>query len=1111
MRRAAAAFLAAATVLGIAAWPLASRVEGATRTNAKVVVIAGPVGSHNAHYQGDADAIARTARKYTSNVVLLKSPWATWSRVKPALQNAAIVVYLGHGNGWPSQYPPYQPYTKNGLGLDPESGANGDRHVYIGEYTIGREVQLAPNAVVLFHHLCYASGNTEPGLPVGSLSDSKQRPDHYAAGFVQAGARTIIADVAHPHTAYIDWLFVKHMSLGSLFYSYPTYHGHPIVTPSVRQPGFTTVLDPTTWSGPFYRSIVYHPKHTTDLVTRTFYRRTDTPPASLTAPGAAEATTDVTWFADPTLATEGSGTPAGTLPSGTAVRLTAAQPALADGTNVFAFTTLDGATSGFVAAAGLAARDSAAPQVWTLDRPYTPASADGTYPFAIGYRASETVEARIEIRDASGSVVKTATLRDDWTRWTWDLIGDGGAKVPNGVYTWSLRGADAWGNRPFAASGDVTIDGTDPVSTSTVAGALGQNGWYVSKPTVTIAATDTGSGVSVKRYTIDGGSARSVTGPITIGTSGDVVVRYWGVDKAGNVEVSRYRTLHIDRVDPVTSATVSGPAGTDGWFTGPVSVALSAADAHAGVAGIAVAVDGAPAAQYSTPIALTTEGTHTLTYRATDLAGNVETLRTTTVRIDETAPTSIGATLAGTMGAEGWYTSPVTVTFAGGADAVSGFHGYRWRVDGGGPAISTSGTAVVGASGEHTLTWGAQDKAGNVEASKAIAFKIDVDPPVTTTEVDGPGGDPGFYRGPVSVTFAAADPHSGAAGIAASVDGGPMSPVAGPIALDASGTHTLTYRATDRAGNVEPTRTFRLVIDRTAPSLGATTVGGPFSPNGDGMRDIAQITHGVTETGSIAGVVTDGSGATIRTFTARVDGPGTIGWDGRSESGAIVANGTYALALTPRDRAGNAGAAATVEVHVYGAFVGGAVSPALFFPQDGDALAKAAILRATLRSDANVRLQVLDAMGHVIRTVTRTEAAGAVAFGWDGRTDGGGFAPQGRYTLRYTAGTGALTETKRFAVVARAFDIRPSLATARRGRSLTLTVVSAEGLHTPPRLVVRQPGISPYRATLRLIAPRTWRATFTVRSSATGTMSLTVDAQDSAGHGQSTTVTLPVR
>ena len=1109
MRRAAAALLAIATLSGLAAWPFATTADAAA-VNPKVVVIAGPVGSHNAHYQDDADAIARTARKYTNRVVLLKSPWATWSRVKPALQGAAIVVYLGHGNGWPSQYPPYQPYTKNGFGLDPETGADGDRHVYIGEYTIGREVQLAPNAVVLFHHLCYASGNTEPGLPVGSLSDSKQRPDHYAAGFVQAGARTVIADVAHPHTAYIDWLFVKHMALGSLFYAYPTNHGHAIVTPSFRQPGFTTVLDPTTWSGPFYRSIVYHPKHTTDQVTRTVYRPTDVAPSALTAPGAAEATAEVAWFADPALAADAEGTPAGLLPAGTDVRLTSVQPALADGTNVFGFTSLDGTTSGFVAATGLVPRDSAAPQLWTLDRPYSPASADGTYPFAIGWRASEIVDARIEIRNAAGELVKTATVRDDWTSWGWNLVSDAGTKVPNGVYRWSLRGSDAWGNAPFSASGDATVDGTDPTSSATITGTVGQNGWYVTKPVLSVATTDTGSGVAAKRYSIDGGSAKPIAGPITIGANGTTVVRYWGVDRAGNVETARSKTFKVDFVKPVTTATVSGPAGTNGWFDGPVSVALEAVDVHAGVAGISVSVDGAAAMPYTSAIPLADEGVHTLTYRATDLAGNVEALRTSTVRIDATAPSSTDATLAGTIGAEGWFTSPVTITFAGGTDERSGFLGYRWRLDGGSPSISTTGSAVVRTSGEHVVTWSAQDVAGNVEAWKTLAFRSDVDAPVTTATPAGPGGDAGFYRGPVTVTLSAEDAHSGVAAIAASVDGGAFAPVGAPISVDASGRHTIAYRATDRAGNVEPVRTLALVIDRTAPGLG-TVAGDTFSPNGDTANEDAVLRHELSEPGRIGAVVRSAAGTTVRTFSVRADGPGTFGWDGRSEAGGVVPDGSYTVTLTPRDRAGNAGSPATVTVNVYGDFVGGEVSPTLFYPQDGDGQAKAAILRARLRQAATVRLDVLDSHGTVVRSISRDLAAGDLYFGWDGRTNGGGWAPQGRYTLRYTAGSGALAETKRFAVVARAFDIRPSLTTARRGRSLTVTVKSAEGLSAPPRLAVRQPGGIAYRVTLRRVEGRIWRATFTVRSSASGTMSLTVGAPDSSGHYQQTKITLPVR
>jgi flagellar hook assembly protein FlgD len=1111
VRRLAIAVLAVLTLVGLAAWPLALHSAAATRPAPKVVVIAGPVGDHNAHYQADADAIAKTARKYTSNVVLIKSPRATWDRVKAAIQNASIVVYLGHGNGWPSIYPPYQPYTKDGFGLDPDTGADGDKHVYIGEYTIGREVQLAPNAVVLFHHLCYASGNTEPGLAVGPLSDSKQRPDNYAAGFVQAGARAVIADVAHPHTAYIDWLFTKHMTIRDLFYRYPTYHGHPILTDSVRQPGFKQILDPTYASSQFYRSIVYDPSLTTDEVTRTWYRATDTAPAALAAPGAAETTADSPFFADAALAGDGSVAVAGTLPAGTKVRVTSMPPALADGTRVVGFTTFDAATSGFADATAFAPRDSSAPKLWTIDAPYSPASADGTWPFAIGYRASEAVAARIDITDAAGTVVRHTLLHGDWRRWTWDLVGDGGSRVANGTYTWRLTATDDWGNAPAVAKGTVTIDGTDPVSTTSIsAGTLGGDELYITPATVKVGATDSGSGVTAKKASVDGGPFKVIASTITLSTSGTHTVRYASVDRAGNVETARTRTVKVDVTRPVTGAVATGTTGTNGWFTGPVSVALTPTDAHSGVAGLTVSVDGAPAIPYTTPIALTTEGIHTLAYGARDRAGNRETTKTTTIRIDGTDPGSTGATLSGAVGAEGWFIGAVTVTFAGGTDAVSGLRGYRYWVDGGSPAITTS-KATIATSGEHVVTWGAQDVAGNVETTRSISFKVDVDPPRTTITLAGDRGEPGFYRGPVSIALAATDAHSGVERIVAAIDGAPSAPVSDPLELTASGIHKVIVRAYDRAGNAEAARTLSIVIDRTAPTLTAAATTPTFSPNADGATDAGRFNVDLSEPGTVRATVKDRDGAVVRSYEADVADVASLGWDGRDSDGDIVPDGTYTVSLVPIDRAGNAGSAVSVTLRVYGAFVGGVADPARFFPQDGDAVAKSTVFRATLRSDASVRVQVLTTSGKVIRTITKDVSAGAFAIGWDGRTDAGSYAAQGRYTLRVTATTGSLSETKRFTVVASAFDIRTSVTTARRGHAITVTIVSAEALGTFPRLVVRQPGISPYAVTLTRVGPGRLKATFTVRRSSSGTMSLTVTARDRAGHAQSTKVTLPVR
>ena len=85
----------------------------------KVVIVVGQTQSATARYRADADATAAEFAKYTSNITKVYSPHATWSAVKAAAQGANVLVYMGHGSGWPNPYVSYlQPNSDNGMGLD---------------------------------------------------------------------------------------------------------------------------------------------------------------------------------------------------------------------------------------------------------------------------------------------------------------------------------------------------------------------------------------------------------------------------------------------------------------------------------------------------------------------------------------------------------------------------------------------------------------------------------------------------------------------------------------------------------------------------------------------------------------------------------------------------------------------------------------------------------------------------------------------------------------------------------------------------------------------------------------------------------------------------------
>jgi hypothetical protein len=234
----------------------------------KVVIIVGPSGDATDHYRRDAAQAAAAAERFTPNVVSIVSPYATWLAVRQALQGASLVIYLGHGNGWPSRYRnELYPTTQNGFGLNLVNDGGDYAHQYFGEAYIRRDIKLAPNAVVVMNHLCYASGNTEPGLPEGTLDQARQRVDNYAAGFIAAGAQAVIADGHFGPTWYVQAILGGRRSIESLWRAAPSSNGGPVLTfASDRNPGFTIRMDPDSARGGYYRSLVTGGELTTSAV-----------------------------------------------------------------------------------------------------------------------------------------------------------------------------------------------------------------------------------------------------------------------------------------------------------------------------------------------------------------------------------------------------------------------------------------------------------------------------------------------------------------------------------------------------------------------------------------------------------------------------------------------------------------------------------------------------------------------------------------------------------------------------------------------------------------------------------------------------------------------------
>ena len=252
-RRLTAFALVATLLVGLGALATPSSAAAASL---KVVIVVGPVGSSTNDYRDSAREYARFARQYGAKVTEIYTPYATWSAVKAAAQGANLLIYLGHGNGYPSPYGAFSKYTRDGMGLNKSVSTSNSNVKYWGEYYIDTQIQLAPNAVVILNRLCYASGNSEWGQANPTKSTAVKRVDYYGAGFLRTGAKAVFAH-AIESARYTMWaLFRSDRTMDSIFMAHPDASGaRDFYFDSTRSPGNKAHMDPPR-SGKYWRSVI---------------------------------------------------------------------------------------------------------------------------------------------------------------------------------------------------------------------------------------------------------------------------------------------------------------------------------------------------------------------------------------------------------------------------------------------------------------------------------------------------------------------------------------------------------------------------------------------------------------------------------------------------------------------------------------------------------------------------------------------------------------------------------------------------------------------------------------------------------------------------------------
>ena len=465
----------------------------------------------------------------------------------------------------------------------------------------------------------------------------------------------------------------------------------------------------------------------------------------------------------------------------------------------------------------------------------------------------------------------------------------------------------------------LTVDLQSPANGDSFQSAnLVIDGTATAGATVTVIVTDGGGNVvSTEDVTADGAGAWTAANPNL--AEGDYTVSASVTTSGGTITDSA--DITIDDTAPTvaldtpadnaltndSTPTVSGTAEVGSTVT----VTITDSNGNP-VETQTPAVDGA--GNWTFDASQLTDGTYTITATSTDAAGNTAT-DTHTATIDITPPpVTLGAP------ADNSATNDNTPTVSGTAEVGSTV--TVEIIDSNGNVVETQ-TPTVDANGDWTFDAAqladgsysvevtATDAAGNNATAGPNSFTVDTVDPVFT--FDTPADN--------SVTNDNTPTISGTAEPGANVDvrildsnGNEVQFLAttpsvlnpGTWSTDAlqlaDGTYTFEATARDAAGNTS-TITHTVTIDTSAPGVAITAPAdnSETSDNTPTVAGTAEVSSTVTVT------ITDSNGTVVETQTPTVDANGDWTFDA-----AQLADGTYTVAASATDAAGNTGMATNV-------------------------------------------------------------------------------------------------------------------------------------------------------------------------------------------------------
>ena len=432
----------------------------------------------------------------------------------------------------------------------------------------------------------------------------------------------------------------------------------------------------------------------------------------------------------------------------------------------------------------------------------------------------DTIAPSVDITAVASPTNHTSFLipftSDDLATYTCTL--DGGDPYPcsspvellglsEGDHSLSIAATDSLGNLGVAARVEWQIDLTAPVTTITEMNPSANPSPATSREIVFVASES-----SSFQCSLDGAVFAACASPADLQalTEGWHRFEIRAVDSTGNVGPVSAATWENDFTAPVLTigSTVPSAGNTN---ASDFEVEFSSSEAST----FLCSQDGSNETECTSPFSgvFATNGAHSVTIAAIDLAGLRSETKSITWTVDTAAPEiSFAAILPSASARLNTTSMEFTIQSTETVHLTASFDGDPAQ------PIAPSVLYANLAEGPHTLVVTGTDAFGNPLNTLTHSFFVDVTTPIVqlAAEISGP-----TTRTVNSFTFSADEDAS----FECDLDGAGFAPCASITMISGltEGSHVYSVRATDLAGNVSPVATTSWSVDFTAPSTAVTS------------------------------------------------------------------------------------------------------------------------------------------------------------------------------------------------------------------------------------------------------------------------------------------------